>query len=79
MTATVPPDRKNDADSELVSAASGYGQAFGFIGTMLVFAGLGYLVDRWLHSAPWGLIVGIALGFFGSTYKMVREANRSSK
>ena len=70
------PDRPT---SELMTATSGYGQAFGFIGTILVFALLGYLVDRWLHTAPWGLVVAISLGFIGSTYKMVREAGRATK
>ena len=73
------PDAPDENTSELLAATSGYGAAFGFIGTILVFALLGYRFDRWLHTGPWGLVVAILLGFIGSTYKIVREANRSSK
>jgi F0F1-type ATP synthase assembly protein I len=34
---------------------------------VLVFTGLGYLADRWLHTRPWlmvtGVFVGAGLGF----------------
>ena len=41
--------------------------AFTFVALVLVFTGLGYLVDRWLHTGPWamvgGVFVGAGLGF----------------
>ncbi|OFW60794.1 MAG: hypothetical protein A2133_04160 [Actinobacteria bacterium RBG_16_64_13] len=41
--------------------------AFTFVALVLVFTGLGYLADRWLHSGPWvmvaGVFVGAGLGF----------------
>ncbi len=37
------------------------------VASVLVFTGLGYLVDRWLHTGPWvmvaGVFVGAGLGF----------------
>lgn len=41
--------------------------AFMFVALVLVFTGLGYLVDRWIHTGPWfmvgGVFVGAGLGF----------------
>jgi F0F1-type ATP synthase assembly protein I len=40
---------------------------FTLVGLVLVFTGLGYVLDRWLHTAPWlmigGVFVGAGLGF----------------
>ena len=40
---------------------------FTLVGFVVVFTGLGYLVDRWAHSSPWfmvgGVFVGGGLGF----------------
>ena len=30
--------------------------------TLVVLAGLGYLVDRWLGTSPWFTLVGLVLG-----------------
>ena len=34
--------------------------------------GLGYGVDRWLGSAPWGVFVGLLLGFVVGFYELVK-------
>jgi len=42
----------------------------------IVGYGVGYLVDRWLKSAPWGGIVGLLLGFAAGgreTYRVYRR------
>ena len=38
--------------------------SLGFEIAVAVFLGafLGYQADRWLHSAPWGLVIGLVLG-----------------
>ncbi len=41
--------------------------AFTLVGLVLIFTGLGYLVDRWVDTRPWlmigGVFVGAGLGF----------------
>jgi ATP synthase protein I len=41
--------------------------SFTLVGLVGIFAGLGYLVDRWLGTRPWlmvaGVFVGAILGF----------------
>lgn len=46
--------------------------------SMALFAGGGILVDRWLGTSPWGIIVGAALGMVGVLALVVRVANESS-
>jgi len=41
---------------------------YGFLGALLAGTALGYFVDRWLGSAPWGLIIGFVLGFASGLY-----------
>lgn len=43
--------------------------SYGLIGAILLFGAAGYLLDRWIDSSPWllllGLGTGVAIGFFG--------------
>lgn len=43
------------------------------------FTLIGYWIDRHFGSAPWGLIVGLALGLVGGLYNLVREALAAAK
>jgi len=56
-----------------MSMASGYATAFGFIGTILAFAALGWLMDWKFGTGPWGVLAGLVLGFAGATIKIVRD------
>ena len=43
--------------------------AFTFVALVLVFTGLGYLVDRLLHTGPWVMVAGVFVGVgVGLTY-----------
>ena len=41
---------------------------------VLVGAGLGWLIDRWLGISPWGLIVFLLLGFAAGVLNVMRSA-----
>ena len=45
---------------------AGLGFQFGL--TFLVFCGLGYVLDRWLETGPYGLLGGVFLGGAGASY-----------
>lgn len=48
---------------------NGIGAAYGLIAALFVGAALGWAVDNYLlHSAPWGLILGVLLGFAAGLY-----------
>nr|MBA3806049.1 AtpZ/AtpI family protein [Acidobacteriota bacterium] len=40
--------------------------------------GLGLLLDRWLGTTPWLLVVGIVLGSVVGLYQFVRLTSRMS-
>jgi ATP synthase protein I len=54
------------------SLAMRFGGEFG--AAVLVGALLGYGVDYFLHSQPWGLIIGLVLGFATGVVNVVRTA-----
>ena len=46
---------------------------FMIVGAILLAGFLGYLLDRWLHTSPWFMIGGGALGFVSSILEIVRR------
>ncbi len=60
------------------TTASGYARGFRlsseFVAGVLVGAGLGWLIDRWLGTSPWGLIVLLLLGFAAGVLNVMRAA-----
>lgn len=42
--------------------------------SMAVFAGGGILLDRWLDTSPWGVLIGAALGMVGVMVLILRVA-----
>jgi F0F1-type ATP synthase assembly protein I len=71
----MPPDDRN-------RSARGFGEGYSYVAVgfqlavaMLVFGGLGWLVDGWLHTRPLFALVGFALatvGWFVSLYYRVQ-------
>lgn len=76
--ATRRPDRGQGEEAASAGRASGYGQAFKlsseFIAGIAVGTGLGWMVDRLAGSSPWGLIVGLLLGFGAGILNVLRSA-----
>ncbi len=71
------PTRRNDAADEArrqkhAMAGAGLELAAG-IG---LFAGLGYLIDRWLNLLPWGTVAGAVLGMVAGMYLLIKAAQR---
>lgn len=57
---------------------AGYGQAFKlsseFIAGIAAGAGLGWLIDAFVGTSPWGLIVFLLLGFAAGVLNVLRSA-----
>jgi len=66
------PDREQEAN------ASGYAKGFRLsselVAGVVVGAGIGWLIDRWLAVSPWGLIVFLLLGFAAGVLSVMRSA-----
>lgn len=41
---------------------------------VVVGAVIGWLLDRWLGSSPWGFIVFVLLGFVAGIFNLMRSA-----
>lgn len=69
-------DKKSGADK--VDTAQGVGKAFKlsseFIAGVVVGAGLGYLIDTFAGTAPWGMIIFLLLGFAAGVLNVMRSA-----
>jgi F0F1-type ATP synthase assembly protein I len=48
---------------------------FVFIGTVVIGGAIGYFLDLKLHTAPWLLLAGGALGFAGGMRELLRRLN----
>ena len=53
------------------------GASYTLIGAIVLFGGVGYLVDRWGGTAPWfllaGLLLGLVVGFYGLARTIWRQ------
>jgi ATP synthase protein I len=44
-----------------------------FAGAALAGSALGYGVDHWCETGPWGIIAGLVLGVIAGTRRLLRE------
>ena len=58
---------------------TGYAYAAGItlFASVAAFCGIGWLLDRWLGTAPWLLIVGIVLGSAAGLFEFVRLSSKT--
>lgn len=65
------------------SQTAGYGQAFKmsseFIAGIVTGGLLGYLIDHFAGTSPWGLIIFILLGFCAGILNVLRSAGQIAK
>ena len=57
----------NVASTGPVAAAS-----YTLVGGILLLGGIGYAVDRWWSTSPWGLVIGLVLGIVVGFYELIR-------
>jgi ATP synthase protein I len=56
------------------SAGAAAGASYTLVGAIIVLGGIGYAVDRWQGTAPWGLLIGLGLGILVGFYELVKIA-----
>ena len=71
-------DPSDSSGAQRAATASGYAKGFRLsselVAGVLVGAGIGWLLDRWLGVSPWGLIVFLLLGFAAGVLNVMRSA-----
>ena len=45
--------------------------SYTLIGAIILLGGIGYAVDSWQGTAPWGLVIGLILGVVVGFYELV--------
>lgn len=48
------------------------GASYTLIGAIVLLGGIGYAVDQWRGTAPWGLFVGLVLGLTVGFYELAK-------
>lgn len=72
-----PPDPSKPTAEENRKAGFAYAAGLTLFAMVAAFTGLGYLVDTWLGSQPWGLVGGIVLGSAAGLFQFVRLSSRT--
>lgn len=71
------------SEARAEESRKGYAQAMKlsseFISAIIVGALLGYLLDRFVGTAPWGLIILLLLGFCAGVLNVLRAAGKVAK
>ena len=62
------------ANADPSALARGLRLSAEFVAGILVGAALGWLMDRWLKTSPWGMFVFLLLGFAAGVLNMMRAA-----
>ncbi len=70
----VPSEETHQGPVHTLGRFAGIGVQFGAV--ISLFALAGHWVDGRLGSRPWGLILGVGLGFFGGTLSLLRAVGR---
>jgi ATP synthase protein I len=81
MSSPIEDRHKKAAEDEAISRQwhrmAGVGVEF--IAAILLLGGVGWWVDWQFGFSPWGLLVGVALGFVVGLWQLIRVGMRSFK
>jgi ATP synthase protein I len=66
-------------DSAERSMGEGYRLLGEVIGGVLGGLGLGWLVDHYAHTTPFGMVIGLLLGTAASAYAAVKSADKMGR
>jgi len=72
----LPEDQPESWSSALGSSSSFLGFGAQLAGSMLFYVVAGYLLDRWLGTSPWLIVIGAIVGMIAFFYQLARIAKR---
>lgn len=76
--ATRRPASRDGKDAQNPSSKTSFGAALKlsseFVAAILVGVGIGWVLDYWAGTSPWGLIVFLFLGFAAGVLNVMRSA-----
>lgn len=69
---------KRSWQSDLAQWSPSLGFGIQLAGSMLVYVLAGYLLDRWLDTAPWFILIGSAIGMVAFFMQVARMSRKMS-
>ena len=52
------------------------GASYTLIGAIILLGGIGYAVDAWQDTGPWGLVIGLTVGIVVGFYELAKTVWR---
>lgn len=71
--------KNRSGPQDMTGLARGLRLGSEFVAAVLVGAGMGYLLDQWLGTAPWLFLVLMLFGFVAGVLNVVRSAAQMNK
>ena len=82
-----PEMAKNDSRFSIAKSTQAFQQnvtragpaavaSYTLVGAILVLGGLGYAIDHWVGSTPWGVATGLLLGMVVGFYELIKTSWR---
>jgi len=69
---------ENDQQETNRKSGLAYAAAFSLFAAVVFGLIIGWLLDRWLGTRPWLLVVGLVLGAIAGFYELVRTSSKLS-
>lgn len=66
-------------ESNLTGIAAGWSLALDFIGTIVASWFIGFGIDYWQKTSPWGSLIGLGFGFAYAIYRILRQSQLEEK
>ncbi len=70
---------KKTEKSNLAGIASGWALALDFVGTILASWLIGFGIDWWQKTSPWGSLIGLGIGFAYAIYRILRQSQKEEQ
>jgi F0F1-type ATP synthase assembly protein I len=51
--------------------------SYSLIGSIMLFGGGGFLIDRWQDTSPWFLLIGLLMGIIVGFYQLAKTVWKS--
>jgi ATP synthase protein I len=68
-----PGDSLKSVQDAVTKAGPAAAASYGLIGAILFLGGLGYGIDAWLGTSPWGVLIGLLLGVAVGFYELIKS------
>jgi F0F1-type ATP synthase assembly protein I len=71
------PDAEPESQAEATRKSGlAYGAVIALVGSILFFLAIGWAVDKFFQSSPWGIVIGILFGSIVGFYQFIRVSSK---